>query len=173
MISNIEDLIEYLRVFHRLWLDDPRLDPAAISDDLPHGLARLYHELGSLVELDPEQYESRIPFATQDGLVEVGRLKRVDNMVEFAWENQGNWSCRFPLGEDDPPVYSDALDVWQEPARGFQKICDSLNHFLVTLCLQEAVFSCPNLITSDASSVPEALNVVPAPIWLGGHYVDA
>jgi len=103
----------------------------------------------------------------------VGALKRFEDMIEFAYENQGNWSCRFATGADDPPVYSDALDVWQEPARGFQRICDSLDHFLITLSLQEAVYSSPYLITADASSVSEALSISAPPLWLDGFYVNA
>jgi hypothetical protein len=37
MISGIEDLVAYLRVFHRRWLDSPGLDAASIPRDLPDG----------------------------------------------------------------------------------------------------------------------------------------
>jgi hypothetical protein len=80
---------------------------------------------------------------TQDALAPASLLKRVDGMVEFAWENQGNWSARCPIGQPDPPVYSNAADVWNTPERGFVVVCESLNHFLTTLCLQGAMG--PNL----------------------------
>src|SRR5215475_6697465 len=87
----------------------------------------------------------RAPFAAQDTLVPLRDLKRVDGMVEFAWENQGCWSCRTPLELDDPPVYSDAGDCYyQRP--GFLQVCDRLSHFLITLSLQEAAMSAPVLL---------------------------
>jgi len=125
MIRSVSDLVSFLRRFHRGWLDAPGLDPATIPADLPDGLSLLYRELGALVALEPEPGESRSPFASHDTLLPLDRLARVDGMLEFAWENQGNWSTRCPLGPGDPPVYSNAPDVWQEPACGFQKVCDS------------------------------------------------
>ena len=112
------------------------------------------------------------PFAAQDALVPLSQLKRVDGgMIEFAWENQGNWSCRCPPGPGDPPVYSNALDVWKSPSMGFQKVCDSLDHFLITLSLQEAVMSAPCLLTLDTSTFDDALTIRPEPLWLNGWFV--
>ena len=109
MIESIADLVAFLKRFHRHWLDDPSLDPTLIPSDLPDGLATIYRELGALVEIE----QNPSPFGTQDGLMPLSRLKRVDGMVEFAWENQGNWSARCVAGQSDPPVYSNAADVWQ------------------------------------------------------------
>ena len=93
-------------------------------------------------------------------------------MVEFAWENQGNWSARCPVGPPDPPVYSNAADVWHTEQRGFVLVCESLNHFLTTLCLQEAVMSCGNLLALHTDQPPDHVLTVPLqPIWLNGYYV--
>ena len=167
MIASTADLVAFLKVFHRRWLADPSLDAALIPPDLPPPLATVYRELGALTEIAPG------PFATQDGLVPPGRLKRLGGMVEFAWENSGNWSARCPLGQADPPVYSAAADIWETPRRGFVVVCDSLAHFLTTLCLQEAVMSCRNLVNINSTRPPAELLTVPLePLWLGGRYVD-
>jgi hypothetical protein len=172
MIANIHDLVAYLRAFHRPWSEEPGLDGALIPDDLPDGLALIYRELGSLVEMEPTPGEHRTPFAAQDALMPLSRLKRIDGMVEFAWENQGNWSCRCPLGRGDPPVCSNAADVWESERRGFQKVCDSLSHFLTTLCLQEAVMSAPCLLAVEDGPLEEVLAVPCKPLWLDGYYVS-
>jgi hypothetical protein len=93
-------------------------------------------------------------------------------MVEFAWENQGNWSARAPLGQRDPPVYSNAADVWEAEQRGFVVVCESLNHFLTTLCLREAAMSCGNLAAVRTGDGPAAAILAELhPLWLRGRYV--
>jgi uncharacterized protein (TIGR02996 family) len=169
-ITAIEDLVYYLREFHKSWSDSPGLDPASLPVDLPYGLALVYRELGALTEL--KGY--RTPFNAQDCLLSPQRIQRVGDMLEFAWENQGVWSCRFPADTKlaDPPVYSNSLDVWSGTTGGFQRICDSLNHFLTTFCLQEAVMSAPRLLAFDNVSQPrEVIDAMCRPLWLAGQYV--
>jgi hypothetical protein len=133
VVTSIADLVAFLRQFHRHWLADPSLDPSPIPTDLPPGLATLYRELGALIAIGPgPDHDRRLPFAAQDALVSLSQLTRVDGMVEFAWENQGNWSARCPLGQLDPPVYSNAPRLWNLEQRGFVIVCPSLNHFLTT-----------------------------------------
>lgn len=173
MIASVADLVAFLKRFHCHWLDDPTLDPALIPADLPPPLTTVYHELGALVEIDqgPDN-DWRAPFATQDALMPLSRLKRVEGMFEFAWENQGNWSARCPVGQPDPPVYSNARDVWDTPSRGFVVVCDSLAHFLITLCLQEAVMGCCNLAALRTDGPPAEVLAVPLePLWPNGYYV--
>lgn len=170
-ITAIEDLVFYLREFHQPWMENPALDTAAIPDDLPYGLSLIYQEFGRLLDYDPVR-RGRTPFAAQDALIGPRHLERINGMIAFVWENQGVWSCRFPLGEKDPAVFSDAPDIWQEPSKGFQKVCDSLNHFLITLCLQEAVMSAPCLVAVDGPSPKEILKVPCRSIWPRGHYVQ-
>jgi hypothetical protein len=173
VIASIADLVGFLKRFHYRWLDDPSLDPALIPADLPPGLAAIYRELGALVEIDQGPDNGwHAPFATQDALMPLSRLKRVDGMFEFAWENQGNWSARCPIGLPDPPVYSNAADSWDTVRRGFVVVCPSLNHFLTTLCLQEGVMGCRNLVALRTSQPPEqVLDIALRPLWLNGCYV--
>ena len=100
----IDDAIEWLREFHRDLHPSPGIDPAAIPDDLPYGLSRPYiRELGNLVEMESDAAsDCKARFGTQDALVPLSRLKRVGGMIEFAWENQGNWSARCLAGQADP-----------------------------------------------------------------------
>lgn len=174
MIASISDLVSFLKFFHRHLLANPALDPALIPADLPDGLAAIYRELGGLIELEQGADNNwRVPFATQDALVPVGNLRWIDGMVEFAWENQGNWSARCPVGRPDPPVYSNVADVWQAPQRGFIKVCDSLDHFLTTLYLQEAVMGSRNLVSLGTDLPSDRILTVPLrPLWLDGHYVN-
>ncbi|HEV7226077.1 MAG TPA: hypothetical protein VGN42_25445 [Pirellulales bacterium] len=172
MIRSISDLVTFLKPFHRRWAKDPSLDPSLIPPDLPDGLATIYRELGALVEI--EETRGRAPFASQDCLMPLSRLKRIDGLLVFSWENQGNWSCRCQPGDPDPPVYSNAADVWNEEQRGFVVVCSSLNHFLITLCLQEALYSCRNLVGVNGDPRPEeAITERLEPLWLGGWYVNA
>jgi hypothetical protein len=173
VLASIADLVAFLKRFHRHWLDDPSLDPAVIPADLPSGLATIYREVGALVEIEQGPDNNwHAPFTTQDALMPVSRLKRVEGMVEFAWENQGNWSARTLIGLPDPPVYSNAADSWNEVRRGFVIVCASLNHFLTTLCLQEAVMGCRNLVALHTDRPPDQVLSIPLrPLWLNGYYV--
>src|SRR5262249_33265251 len=56
--------------------------------------------------------------------------------------------------------------------KGFQKVCDSLNHFLITLSLQQAVMSTPCLLAFDGVSTRESVNAPARALWLNGHYVE-
>jgi hypothetical protein len=89
MIHSIPELVAFLKHFHRRWMDDPSLDPAAIPDDLPPGLTTIYRELGGLVEVKECTANNwRTPFGAQDVLLDIARLRRIDGMIEFACENQ-------------------------------------------------------------------------------------
>ncbi len=170
MLAGIEDLVRFLRHWHRDWLDSPGLAETVLPNDLPDGLRLIYRELGALVELEATRDGRRPPFAAQDSLVPLSRLKRVEGMIEFSWENQGNWSCRCQSGPGDPPVYSNAVRL-ENPASGFEKVCDSLSHFLTTLCLQEAVMSAPCLEISETALRSSMLPAGFEPLWLRGQYV--
>lgn len=165
MIRDFVQAIGFLKKFHRFRLVEPGLSEASIPAELPDALASLYRDLGALVALRPGIEEGCPPFSAQDQLVPLAGLKKIDGMLEFAWENQGNWSCRCPLEQGDPPVYCNVDDP-----HGFIQVCSSLSHFLTTLSLQEAVMSSPWLASLDAPAA-EALKVPLNPLWLRGHYV--
>ncbi len=171
MFTGLNDVVDYLRIFHRPWSESPGLDPAEIPGDLPDGLALLYREFGALIAMETDPGGGhRLPFAAQDCLMPLDRLGREGGMVEFAWENQGNWSCRSPLGPGDPPVYSNAAGLWRDEAPGYVEVCGSLDRFLATLSLQEAVMSCRNLYAPEGDLPPAAMAAL-EPLWLGGKYV--
>lgn len=173
MISGVTDLVPFLARWHAGLLERTSLDPSLVPADLPDALALLYRELGALIELPPDKSnDHRPPFSAQDGLVPASRLERVEGMAEFAWENQGNWSCRCCWEPGDPQVLSNAAESWDGSSSGFQVVCPSLDHFLVTLCLQEAVMSAPFLVSCDARTVEEALSLPLEPLWTDGVYVS-
>jgi hypothetical protein len=168
MIESIDDLIVFLKHFHRNLLVDPSLPPEMIPDDLTEGLTKIYRELGGLIDLEYPR-----PFATQDTLVSIQDLGHIDGMIEFAYENQNNWSVRCLENQSDPKVYSDAMDLWAEEQKGFVVVCESLNHFLITLCLQEAVMGCRNLASTWTDNILEKMidGKDFQPLWLNGNYV--
>jgi hypothetical protein len=163
-ILHFDDLIAFLKTFHGLRLGSPeefRFDESRIPTDLPAPLRRLYLEFGALIE------RSSGPFSTQDRLLPLEKLKRFDNQIEFAWENQGNWSARTLLNASDPPVL---IDI--EVSGQFEPTCESLEHFLTTLCLQEAIMSCEHLICTDTDALEEFFHGVLEPVWLHAQYVQ-
>lgn len=161
-ISAIEDLVYYLRHFHRHWNVSPSMDPSLLPSDLPEGLWLIYRELGGLFTVG--DYDS--PLGTQDHLMRPDQLQPRDGMVEFLRENQGVWSCRYTAGVKDSAVYSDVGDEVN-----FLKVCDSLNRFLVTFCLREAVFSAPCLVFFREARLKDILTGVCRTLWLNGQYV--
>ena len=167
MIIGIDDAIEWLRAFHRGLHPSPGIDSAAIPGDLPYGLSCIYRELGNLIEMGADAASNRrAPFRTQDALMPLSALKRVDGMIEFAWENQGNWSARCLAGQADPPVYTNAGDGGG--GSPFERVCDSLNAFLITLCLQEAVMSAPVVYFIHGPPGSDALRSPLQALWLDG-----
>ena len=69
-------------------------------------------------------------------------------------------------------MYSDAADAVGE-RKGFLVVCESLNHFLITLCLQGAVMGSYNLGTVWTNNILEKTLIEEKlePLWLGGYYV--
>lgn len=177
MIYTIDDLVVFLKRFHHPWLEilgleTFGLDPKLIPADLPPGLSTLYREFGTLIGISKRTYQ-RSPFNTQDCLLPIDHLEKVDGFWKFSVENSGNWSCRCPPNETDPPVYSDAEDSWNDPSKGFQIVCDSLNAFLITLCLQEATFSAAWSVEIPIGVKPEELFLSEiTPLRLNSPYVD-
>jgi hypothetical protein len=171
MIKSIADLVSFLRRFHSHLGVEPSTPEGLIPADLPASLATIYRDVGGLVELDHVK-QGLAPFGAQDRLVPISRLKKVNGMFEFAWENQGNWSARCSPGPGNPPVYSNAPDLWNVEQRGFVQLRASLEQFLTTLCLQEAVLSCRDLLqVVDGPSPTEILDTPPRPLWTNGCYV--
>lgn len=165
--DTLDDAIAFLHSWYR-YVEGPHEDPAVtLPAGLPESLAKLYREFGGLLER--REGGSRGPFSGQDHLCAPSRLELEGGVVTFAVENQGNWSCRVALGEPDPPVQSDARSLWDPAACGFEPVCSSLSHFLVTLGLQEAVMSAKFLVSVDDRWQPAGQW---APLWTRGGYVQ-
>jgi len=169
MIRTIDEAVSFLRRYHRHLAAPPSLGAAIIPSDLPYALALVYRELGGWVEIDQSRDNNyKVPFSTQDGLVDLSRLKRIGGLIEFAWENQGNWSARCEVGAVDPPVLTNAGDG--SGSSTFEVVCDSVSRFLVTLGLQEAVMSSPILLNVNAASPHVVFELPLADLWLSGPY---
>jgi hypothetical protein len=85
------------------------------------------------------------------------------------WAGKGNWSARCSFDHDDTNVYCNAAESWGE-GNGFEAVCDSLTHFIATLALQEAVMSCPHLVSAHTEELPSVIDVSLPPLWLDGHF---
>ena len=171
MIQTLPDLFAFLHTWHAPWRSQAQAC-AMPSLPMPEPLAQLYAEFSPLIAIRPSSSNShRAPFATQDQLLCPTGLSLQEGMLAFAVENQGNWSARCPTQGEDPPVYSDAAQMWDESAQGFSLADTSLSHFLTTLCLQEACMSAPHLVVCDCVDVPSLLQVPLQPLWLNGELV--
>jgi len=168
MIESLEELVLFLRRYHCYTVP---ADSSLIPPEFPPQLDKFYSELGGLIEVLPSpENNHRAPFSGQDSIRPIEAIRYVDEMVEFADENQGNWSCRCPFSKDDPPVYSNAEETWGDRT-GFHIVCESLTHFLTTLALQETVMGSSILLAVDENAASEKFVSSLPPIWLDGIYV--
>ena len=168
MIQSLDDLILFLRGYHRY---DAPADSSLIPPEFPPQLDTFYSELSGLIEAPPSPgHRQRTPFSSQDSIHRMEDIRYAEEMVEFSSENQGNWTCRCPFFEDDPPVYSNAEETWGDRP-GFQIVCESLTHFLTTLALQETVMGSSNLIAIHENEAAEKYISDLPPLWLDGIYV--
>ena len=171
MIQTLPELFAFLHTWHAPWRSQAQAC-AMPSLPMPKPLAQLYAEFSPLIAIRPSSANGHLaPFATQDQLLCPTGLSLQEGMLAFAVENQGNWSARCPTQGEDPPVYSDAAQMWDDSAQGFSPNGTSLSHFLTTLCLQEACMSAPHLVTCDAADAQAVLQVPLQPLWLNGQLV--
>ena len=171
MIQTLPDLFAFLHTWHAPWRSQAQAC-AMPSLPMPRPLAQLYAEFSPLIAIRPSSANShRAPFATQDQLLCPTGLSLQEGMLAFAVENQGNWSARCPTQGEDPPVYSDAAQMWDETAQSFSPVGTSLSYFLTTLCLQEACMSAPHLVTCNAADAQAVLQVPLQLLWLNGQLV--
>jgi hypothetical protein len=171
MIESIDDLIVFLKHFRRNLLTDPSLPPERIPAYLPEGLAKIYREFGRFFSTSHPD-----AFGTNDKLVHVSQLHQLDGMLEFCWESQGVWSARCPINQKDPPVYSNDSSYGKgwNVEEDFVVVCESLNHFLITFCLGEAVAGSRNIaMVNNADNILETIVEQEKfqPLWLDGKYV--
>ena len=167
---NVDSMVEFLQGYWQEWADQCELPDNLVPDNVPPPLAKIYKHLGGMLDVQcGMQSWQGSPFSSQDHLSKPGQLLWVDGLLEFAFENQGNWSARCKWDEDDPVVLCNVADLWNDTPKGFQPVCDSLEHFLITLSLQEALMSSRWAAATDRSL--EELGASLEPLWLDGWYV--
>ena len=167
-IQSLNDLFRFLHWWHETDREAAGLPEHRVPTELPDPLRRFYLEFGRMTAIEDEP----APFNTQDMLGSIADLEYENGMVTFSWENQGNWSCKTRLGEKDPPVFSDAGMLWDEHCEGFEQVCDSLEHFIITLALQETLMSCKPLWGLENDPQEGDLLIAREPLWLNGRYVS-
>ncbi|MDP0490395.1 MAG: hypothetical protein Q7Q71_05035 [Verrucomicrobiota bacterium JB023] len=171
MISTISELSDFLRTYHRVWTDSPGLDPEEVPSELPVPLHEFYCRLGGLTQIqESPENGHRIPLGTQDYIAPPDRIRRVDGLVEFLWENQDCFWVRTSATGDDPEVITNWLSELGDSENDQDAVCDSLIHFLITFGLQEAVLSSAYLLQPVKATVGELMGDA-IPIWLNGLYV--
>lgn len=180
LIPDNDQKIEKLCEFVEIWAGSRRPDYGVkleqIPEDIPKPLKEIYLFAGNW----PNQRDNgdrnfaagnqpRI-FQEQDCLRGVESITRNGNRLAFAVENQGNWVCEVESNEIDPPVFCNAAEAYSE-GDGFEIVCETLSHFLVTLCLQELVMSSKYIGTLLGETVSDICELGAEPIWLNGCYV--
>ncbi len=171
MICTISELADFLGVYHRVWTDSPGLNADIVSRDLPAPLREFYIRLGALTQIRESAANGhRIPMGTQDYIASPERIRRVDGLVEFLWENQDCFWVRTAATGDDPAVITNWLRELGDSENDQDVVCDSLTHFLITFALQEAVMSSAYLL-QPVKATFDQLKGEAVPIWLNGLYV--
>jgi hypothetical protein len=151
MIQSLEDLLEFL--CH--WFDATPAELASTANPaqpvIPSVLTEFHKRLGSLTR--PQSPFSTVkgarrvaPFRTQDHILPIEQIRPnpTDRQwIEFANENQGCWSAQCVTSEPNPDVWTDWLYMADHSVRMGDPfpVGARLSDFLVTMALQEVVFS--------------------------------
>lgn len=182
MIKSIDDLIVFLKHFYRNSLPDSSLPPESIPAYLPEGLAKIYREFGGLFGVDRPN-----SFGTLPKFVPVSQLHPYQlewlkgEMVDFYSTHSDFFRYGCPIDRKDPPVYqytNGCMDDILFGIYGYCVVCESLDHFLIALCLQEAVYASRNFVSlfNVANRVDILERIIEKenfqPLWLSGKCVD-
>ncbi|WP_068774286.1 hypothetical protein [Paenibacillus sp. FJAT-26967] len=181
LIKDDKDSLENLKLFVEDWagpvLPEYGLQEEEVPSYFPKPLRDLYLFAGnwpansrSSRKKSPANGEPAI-FQIQDTLMSVENTIRSQGRISFITENQGNWTCEVEEGNDDSPVYCNAAALWDDTVKGHERVCNSLQHFLVTFCLQELMFSSRFVGAIQADLKQELFREQLEPIWLDGYYV--
>ncbi len=166
-IETIDDLITFLKVWHDVGEKDVGLEISEDMEWLPASLKKLYQHFGQWIKAGDRA------FSTQDSLVFVQTGYEVwgEGYLNIMHENQGVWKAFLKRSDcvegKEPLVYIDTTN--SEPdgmvAKALQK---DLEHFLISFCLQEALFSAPYLWAVDYPLPETEFQETVSPIWLDG-----
>lgn len=180
-IKDDTECIKNLKLFIEEWAG-PHLPEYSLEEDevpgfLPEPLRELYLFAGNWPNPGNNDDRLFLPgkqpriFQGQDVLMGIEKPKRQSGRVTFVMENQGNWTCEVEERNDASPVYCDAAKLWDDSVKDHEIVCDSLQHFLVTFCLQELVFGSKYVGTIEADLKPELFYEELEAVWLNGCYV--
>lgn len=147
MITNGSELLDFLRRYHRTILEAEPAGPVTWpSFRVPEPLHGLYELFGQHID------EVWGPLTSQDHLLPVHKLQESDGEVTFLNENQGVWTCCYGV-EPPHPVFR-----YDDEPKGVLQ-ADTLEEFLITFALQEAVMSSPWLLAVHGGAAAEDLGI--------------
>lgn len=179
-IHDDENRIEKLKLIINQWAGPVVPEYGLVESEVPTHLPKPLRDLYLFAGNWPHPRENRdqyfMPgkqprlFQEQDALLGVENLKCENGRITFIMENQGNWTCEVVANDDHSPVYCDADKLWDDSIKGHEIVCHSLEHFLVTFCLQELVFSSKFVGTLNGELDQELFREKIVPIWLNGLY---
>jgi hypothetical protein len=161
MIADIRAVIRFLRKYHHR-VGDGSLPEDVVPRNLPRPLRQVYLNFGRWTM-------PWSPLAAQNYLLPVDKLIEEGGSICFLRENQNCWTCWCRPG--DQAVYCDSYETGRGP-KCAEEIHESIEQFLITHCLLEAVMSSPQLVCLHDFKPPE--QVVPLSweeFYMGGRFV--
>jgi hypothetical protein len=161
MIAGIRALVKFLRDYHHE-VGDGSLSEDVVPRNLPRPLRQVYSNFGKWTK-------PWSPLAAQNHLLPVEELVEEDGYFCFLRENQNCWTCWCRPREES--VYCDSY----ETGRGLKnaaQIHESIEQFLITHCLHEAVMSSPELVCLHDFKPPEEVVLLSwQELYMAGRFV--
>ncbi|MGI2294237.1 hypothetical protein [Paenibacillus sp. GXUN7292] len=173
--DQLDDLKDFLISWYGRYESSYGVPVDKIPTYLPKALQELYAFAGRWKDgSDDHPEHSPEIFQQQDCLYSVERLKKDKNKITFLEENQANWTCQVEASNNDSPVYCDERLLWDDNAKGYIIVNDSLYHFLKSFCLQEVVYDCKQLyiIEGKLDNIKMLFNEPLEDLWLNGYYIS-
>jgi hypothetical protein len=161
MIAGVRALVKFLRDYHNQ-VDNGSLPEEVVPHSLPRPLRKVYLNFGKWTK-------PWSPLAAQNHLLPVDELIEGDGYLCFLRENQNCWTCWCRPGEDI--VYCDSFETGRGCENAVQ-IHESIEKFLITHCLHEAVLSSPELVyLPDFKPPVEVVPLAWKELYMAGRFV--
>jgi hypothetical protein len=173
--EQLNDLRDFLTNWYSDYDDSYGVPVEEIPIYLPKALRELYAFAGRWRDgSDGHLENSPEIFQHQDCLLSVEQLRRDGDRIIFLDENQSCWDCQVEANNDNSPVYCNQCMLWDDNAKGYIIINNSLYHFLKSFCLQEVVFGCKNLyaIGEEIDNIQELFDRPIEKVWVNGYYIN-
>lgn len=133
------ELMQALERFLSVYFGDRQVENQIDTDEIagwniPQPLKDLYSFVG--------KYPGKQGIlSSQDVLyINSGQGKTYGGKIIVVGENNGCWSCFTDTEGEDPPVWTENYG-WKDDSPKWKLVNDSLSQFLITFCLQEAIFA--------------------------------